>query len=139
MESISKFENNVWSIVGSLLHKRAVHASILYNGEIFITGGEAPEANCWGFDNWEDQRLVQRYIHFMLLYFVRLRKRLCLRACRNAPAPLSTEIWNIETGEQREIAPEFCGREYGGNYDCYDNFYYHPILLLVENGFCSRN
>ena len=49
MESISKFENNVWSIVGSLLHKRAVHASILYNGEIFIAGGEAPD--CWNLDS----------------------------------------------------------------------------------------
>ena len=41
MNSISKFENNAWSIVGTLLHKREYHASIVYNEEIFIAGGES--------------------------------------------------------------------------------------------------
>ena len=45
MESISKFQNNNWSEVGTLKYSRAYHASIVYNGEIFIAGGKAPGDN----------------------------------------------------------------------------------------------
>ena len=133
MNSISKFENNAWSIVGTLLHKREYHASIVYNGEIFIAGGVST--------TYDDQDVcVDTCVDACkdIENFVADCRRPCRRTCEEAPAPLPTEILNLKTSEQREIAPEFCGKDGGGS-DCYRNFYRHPILLLVENSFCSQN
>ena len=62
MNSISKFENKEWSFVGTLKHQRKYHVSIVYNGEIFIAGGESPDPRCWLFDDREAKRLVQFFV-----------------------------------------------------------------------------
>ena len=152
MHSISKFENNAWSIVGTLLHKREYHASIVYNEEIFIAGGEsatsADQSVCVDacVDDCKDEcELTCTSLVSCTDEFVDNCKddcrQPCRRTCREAPAPLPTEILNLKTNEQREIDPEFCGKEcYMCGSECsYENYYYHPILLLVENGFCSRS
>ena len=145
--SISKFENNAWSIVGTLLHKREYHASIVYNGEIFIAGGEsatyADQSDC--VDTCVDACKDECELKYENLFFAQNCKDDCRRPCRStceqAPAPLPTEILNLKTNEQREVDPEFCGKKcYMCGSECStENYYYHPILLLVENGFCSRN
>ena len=120
MNSISKFENNAWTTVGTLLHKRAVHASIVYNGEIFIAGGESA--------TYEDQYVCQDKCVDACKDECELTcknafedgdvrtsctdncgddcRRPCRRTCEEAPAPLPTEILNLQTNEQREIDPE---------------------------------
>lgn len=138
-----------------MLHKRAVHASIVYNGEIFIAGGEsatyADQSVCVDacVDACKDEceltcKDVSEDGHVGTSCMDNCADdcRLpCRRTCRNAPAPLPTEILNLQTNEQREIDPEFCGKEcYMCGSECsYENYYYHPILLLVQNGFCSRS